>query len=95
MMTVPDKRNLKIYSFYSNVFGFHFMHRVDDIPWYSAEISDRMMDADYWILYQSQRQRGLSDVVFEMLEGHEPEHTVVINGIEYAWIYNLAEIRGK
>jgi len=95
MMTVPNKRNLTIYSFYSNAFGFHFMHQIDEILWYEDEIPEPMLEADYWIVYRSQRQRGMSEVIFEMLEGHQPEHTVVINGIEYAWVYKLAEIREK
>jgi hypothetical protein len=94
MMTIPGKRNLVIYSFYSNVFGFHFMHRINDMPWYPDQFNPEIFEADYWIIYHSQRQRGMSQPALDFVEGHEPEHIVVINGIEYAWIYNLAEIRG-
>ena len=94
MMTVPGKRNLEIYSFYSNVFGFHFMHQINDLPWYPDQFTNEVFEADYWIIYHSQQQRGMSQPALDFVEGHEPEHIVVINGIEYAWIYNLAEIRG-
>jgi hypothetical protein len=93
MMTVPNKRNLRIQVFYSNVFGFHFMHAVQDMDWYADEISPQLAHADYWIVYLSQKQRGMSPAVLEYVEGQTPEHTVIINGIEYAWIYNLHDIR--
>ncbi len=94
MMTIPGKRDFQIYSFYSNVFGYSFMQQINELPWYPDQYTPDVFEADYWIVYHSQRQRGLSAPALEFVEGYEPEHTVVINGIEYAWIYNLAEIRG-
>jgi hypothetical protein len=94
MLQIPNNRNLEIYSWYSGVFGFHYDRQINDLPWY-GEFSEKVYNADYWILYRSQVQRGMSAPAIEFVEGHQPEHTVVINGIEYAWVYNLAEIRGE
>jgi hypothetical protein len=63
------------------------------MPWYASEFSDEVYAADYWVLYHSQKQRGMSGPAFEYVEGYKPEHTVVVNGFEYAWIYNLSEIK--
>ncbi|MBN2043893.1 MAG: glycosyltransferase family 39 protein [Anaerolineales bacterium] len=95
LMTKPGKVDLVIYSFYSNAFGFHFDWQINEMPWYEWEFTDEVFDADYWVLYQSQKQRGMSGPAFEYVEGYQPEHVVVINGLEYAWVYNLAEIRAK
>ncbi len=95
MMTIPKKVDKVVYSFYSGVFGFHYFQQIKEMPWYEMHFTDEVFEADYWVLYLSQKQRGMSPPAFEFVEGHQPEYTVVINGIEYAWVYNLAEIKDE
>lgn len=91
MMGVPGTRNLTIYSFYSGVFGFHYLQQVKDLPWYADGFSAEVLEADYWILYHSQWQRGMSPQILDWVEGQPVAHSVWINGIEYVRIYRLAD----
>ena len=48
----------------------------------------RAFESDYLVFYINQLQREKRDEVFEAFaSGREPEHVVVINQIEYAYIY--------
>jgi hypothetical protein len=91
MVGVPGTRNLTIYSFYSGVFGFHYLQQIKDMPWYAEQFTPEVLEADYWIVYHSQRQRGLSPQILEAIEGQPVAHSVWINGIEYVRIYRLAD----
>jgi len=42
---------------------------------------------DYVVIYLSQVQRNLSPELLEYYRNHEPEYTVNLYGIDYAWIY--------
>ena len=46
--------------------------------------ADKLRHADYLVLYVNQWQRGLRAAAAGLLAQVEPEHTVVINQIEYA-----------
>lgn len=91
MLTIPDKRNLTIYTPYASAFGFHFDRKVQSLPFYENNGFEQVFDADYVILYLGPVQRGMSGPVVEFLADKPAEHTVVINGIEYAWIYHMSE----
>lgn len=50
---------------------------------------DKLNESDYAIIYVNQWQRNLATPALEYLSQFSPEHTVWINGIEYARIYKL------
>jgi 4-amino-4-deoxy-L-arabinose transferase-like glycosyltransferase len=50
---------------------------------------DKLLESDYAIIYVNQWQRNLAAPALEYLSQQSPEHTVWINGIEYARIYKL------
>lgn len=91
LMTVPNKRNLLIYSPYANSFGYHFGWQVQSLPLYDYHGFDQAFEGDYVVLYLSQVQRGMSGPIVDFLADKPVEYTVVINGIEYAWVYHMSD----
>jgi hypothetical protein len=50
---------------------------------------DRFISSDFAVIYIHQWQRGIPKDILEYLAKQQPEHSIWINGIEYARIYNL------
>lgn len=88
---------LEVYAFYSAAFDIHYHGRSNELP-ISAPVSDALLNqiqnADYAVIYISQRQRNSSARVLEFLEEEQAEYVVKIQGVEYVWVYNIAEIYG-
>jgi 4-amino-4-deoxy-L-arabinose transferase-like glycosyltransferase len=93
---VPMKtRYLRVITWYSAAFDYHFVAVSDEIP-ISGPVDDALMgdffEADYLVIYLSQRQRNSAHRLLDFLEDKTPEHIVKIRGVEYVWVYNMGEI---
>lgn len=90
-----EEQPLEVFSFYAAAFDLHYHGRSMELP-ISAPISDSLYDqileADYVVIYISQRQRNSSARILDYLEDKPPESTVQIRGVDYAWIYNMAQL---
>jgi hypothetical protein len=52
-----------------------------------------LVEADHAVLYLSDAQRNRPSAwAVSLLRGQEPEHVVMLGGIEYAWIYDCANL---
>ena len=91
----PGARNLKAISFLtSGCFSYYFEGREREMPYMTDRIEDdddwqKFIDSDYAVIYISQWQRNISPPILEYVARLNPEHTVWINGLEYARIYKL------
>ena len=55
---------------------------------------DKLIDADYVVLYVDDVQLGKPLIITTFREGLEPEHVVRLHGIDYVWIYpNINYVR--
>ncbi|MGD8456035.1 MAG: glycosyltransferase family 39 protein [Anaerolineales bacterium] len=100
----PRANKLVIYSWYANTLKINYVYwsKFDTLPRglpISGPISDEefgeMLQADYIVTYICQWQRNSSGRILEYLADKSIEHTVTINGIEYAYIYNMKAIQGS
>ena len=54
---------------------------------------EQLQKADYVVLYFLQKQRQLpSPKILAYFQNLTPEHVITINGIDYAWIYNMKQV---
>ncbi len=86
----PDSRNLVVATWYPSSLSYYFAG--EKIPIKSeltAEETAEILAADYTVLYIHQWQRDLPPDLLDHFATLEPEHTIEINGLEYARIYNL------
>ncbi len=91
----PNAEQLKVFSWYEpGSFSYFFngisdgipaRHKIEDVNWGTAFFSS---DA-YVVTYANQWQRRESWHLIDYLVTQIPEHTVWINGLEYARIYKL------
>jgi MFS family permease len=88
----PDAENLKAMSWYGNgPFSYYFVGEARPLwsyIWNEEKISD-LKEMDYLVVYSTQWRRGMPVGLFPHLAGVEPEHSVWINNIEYARIYDV------
>jgi len=89
----PGAENLKVYSFFeAGCFSYYFAGQSMEIP-YKVDIGrgalERIYDADYLVIYISQFQRDFPGLLIKRFSRRTPEHTIWINGLEYAQIYKL------
>jgi hypothetical protein len=67
---------------YTSAFAPHFLGRTIDMNSYDPAATD------YVVIYLCQRQRNLyPELITEYYDSQEPEYTVSLHGIEYAWVY--------
>lgn len=82
----------RVASWYSTAFNLMYSRQAEDIP-ITLNLSEAQLDsllsADYLVIYIHQWQRSTPQNLLDALVGLEPEQVVVIDGIEYARIYNL------
>jgi hypothetical protein len=81
----------KVFSYYPRVFKH----------WYAADVESLVHfdegSGDYAVLYRSMFERGPGAFETDLMQSflnnqsRKPAHTVVINGLPYAWIYTLGE----
>jgi len=90
-----NTKYLKVRSWYSAAFDYYSIPISQEIP-ISGPIDDVLMseflDAEYWVIYISQRQRLSSQRLLDLLEDKTPEYIVKIRGVEYVWIYNVEDV---
>jgi hypothetical protein len=88
----PDAENLKAISWYGNgPFSYYFVGETRPLwsyVWNEEKISD-LKEMDYLVVYSTQWARGAPRGLFTHLAGIEPEHSIWINNIEYARIYDV------
>jgi hypothetical protein len=91
----PDAENLKAMSWYGNgPFSYYFVGEARPLwsyIWNEEKISD-LKEMDYLVVYSKQWSRGMPLGLFTHLAGVEPEHSVWINNIEYARIYDVTTL---
>ncbi len=92
----PDGDSLRVMSWYgtgplSFYLGDEYQIYTLDVLW-SDDASREYAEADYAVLYVNQVQRKASQELTDYLTQFAPEYTVTINGLEYAWVYNLHDL---
>lgn len=78
----PNAKDLKVATWYSNVFSKFFIGRSLDV--------DKNKETDYVVIYRNMKGRAPEDpvtAVFKEFESRTPEKTIIIKNIEYVWIY--------
>ena len=81
----PDAEDLWALSFYPQIFGPYFVGHAQS-PAY-ASWDGLPLTAHYVVVTSGQVQRHLYPTTLAFFRPRQPEHTVRLNGIEYAWIY--------
>jgi hypothetical protein len=89
---IKDKRVQSWYAFLG--FNTLFRGRSRDLgpKWHSAEDIWLWYESDYVVFYINQVQRELPDArTVAFFRSLEPEYTVRLKGLEYAWVYKVPE----
>jgi len=92
-----DAEALTVFSWYeTGCFSYLFKGISHQIPtqyaWDQDEIAD-FFAADYVVVYIHQWQRKMAEHLLDYLSLQVPEHSIWINGLEYARIYRLSSNR--
>ncbi len=86
----PGSEQLIVASWYRSVLAYHFNGATISIK---AELTPEeaaaIQTADYAVIYIHQWQRNAPPDLLDLFGSLEPEHTIEINGLEYAKIYDL------
>jgi hypothetical protein len=81
---------MTVASWYRSVLAYHFNGNTISI---NAQLTPdeeaAIQSADYAVLYIHQWQRDIPPELLDKFAARVPEHTIEINGLEYARIYNL------
>jgi hypothetical protein len=78
------------YFFPGETLVFKRVHLIDES---FQQIADEMKSSDYMVLYPVVREMQPETMkIFSVLQGVTPEKTIFINGIEYIYIYRIADI---
>lgn len=87
----PGIEQMQVASWYSTSFNLLYENKANDIP-IALELSDTnllsLLSNDYLVIYIHQWQRGTPENLLDDLATTEPEHIVMINGIEYVRVYH-------
>lgn len=100
LMQKPNANELKAYVYNGmGTFSYFFsgetlvFKRVYLIDQSYAQIVQEIQESDYLVMYPVIRnQQPETAKIFEILDGVTPEKTIVINGIDYVYIYQTADI---
>jgi hypothetical protein len=83
---------LTVASWYRSVLAYHFDgHTISINGQLTPEEEAAIQSADYAVLYIHQWQRDIPPTLLDQFASRVPEHTIEINGLEYAQIYNLKD----
>jgi hypothetical protein len=91
----PGVKKIKaISSITSGCFSYFFEGQDREMPYLNDEAVDeddwqKFIESDYAVIYISQWQRNIAPPILDYVSQKTPEHTVWINGLEYARIYKL------
>ncbi len=84
---------LEVLSYYaSGCFSYYFNGRVRQVSFAQDLTEDdwqKFLDSDYVVIYISQRQREIASPILDYVADLTPEHTVWINGLDYARVYKI------
>lgn len=93
----PGANKLKVMSWYgTGPFSYYFVGKTVPLTpssnmWNVREI-EQLQGMDYLVVYSNQWRRQIPGGLFIWLEGLQPEHSIWIDGIEYARIYAVDSI---
>jgi hypothetical protein len=95
---LPGSEGLRVMSWYGiGPFSYYFdgqvepLYRVGEEVWTEAFVRE-LQHMDFLVIYTNQKLRGGPERLFELLSADQPEYTIVLEGIEYAWIYRVADL---
>jgi len=91
----PDAYKLDVMSWYGfGSFSYYFQGKVSSVSpsqeW-DFENAEKLREADFVVVYINQRQRSITRELLQMLDGVEPEFVFQVDGLDYVWIYDLAD----
>jgi 4-amino-4-deoxy-L-arabinose transferase-like glycosyltransferase len=90
---MPDADQLTVASWYGyGSFSYLFPGKtivIPALPKISSDAAERMLSSDYMVIYISQWQRRIPEVLLAQLDGKTPVYTVQLNGLDYVQIYQL------
>ena len=86
-VTKAEAEDLWTLSYYPEVFMYYFVGHTQS-PNYGSW-SGLPVAADYVVLTSSEVQRDIYPTTLDFFVPREPEYTVRINGIDYAWVYQV------
>ncbi len=93
----PNADQLIVASWYGQgSFSYFFDGRVETINATEELVESKyinVISADYAVIYIHQWQRGIPERLLNELAPLEPEKTIWVDGIEYARIYDLSDLR--
>lgn len=92
---LADGYKLDVMSWYGfGSLSYYFDGKVDAVSpsqeW-DRENAEKLREADYVVAYVNQRQRQMTRQLLEMLEDMTPEYVFAIDGVDFVWVYNLAD----
>ena len=93
----PDSSQLDVMAWYgTGPLSYFFDGRV--LPLYMSnsawtpEFIQKLGEMDYLVIYTNQKFRNQPTELFNLLSATAPEHTIILDGAEYAWIYKVSDI---
>jgi hypothetical protein len=90
---LPNTAHLRVICFYPPAFIPFFKGTCSSIS--SIRSAEVVVNADYAVLYVNQVQRALPYPDFTTyFQRRQPEHTIRLHGIDYAWIYPAIITKG-
>ncbi len=83
----PGAEDLRVLSFYPTVFQAYFKGHTQAPGWGSW--GGLPVEADYIVVTLGQVQRDIYPLVLDFFLPRQPEYTVHINDLDYAWVYRV------
>ena len=90
----PNAKDLKVMSWYGiGPFSYYFTGETRKFSYlWNKEKASELKDMDYMVMYNNQWHRMLPWGLFPLLGDAAPEHSIWIDGIEYARIYDVSKL---
>lgn len=91
----PGAESFKVMSWYGiGPFSYYFDGEAVNLraDTWNEKLVEELKDTNYMVTYSNQWRRQIPNGLFGHLRGVNPEHTIWINGIEYARIYNVRDL---
>jgi hypothetical protein len=95
---IPGSEDLRVMSWYGiGPFSYYFDGQVEPLydtteDVWNINFIQKLQRMDYVVIYTNQKLRGGPTRLFELINATNPRNTVVVNGIEYAWIYRVRDL---
>jgi Dolichyl-phosphate-mannose-protein mannosyltransferase len=89
----PNVGKLEVVAYYaSGCFSYYFEGRTRETT-FATDLTEsdwqKFIESDYVVIYISQQQRKIGSAILDYVSHLEPEHSIWVNGLEYARIYKL------